>query len=270
MMMDETILSKKIKILLETYKSPYSIPELIRYQLELIYKPLGMWGKAPNPDDNCQTNYGVINIFPHSENDRWSILNRFDTNIKVKKRMKLLFSESIKQSSNSIPFETWIEQNRNDLFGPEGRYTEELVDLNMDTIITGNRNEEYAVEVLGQRFPKTIIRRYCSGDFRDTKQGIDIRVDHKTRPFNVQVKPLIDVISDSESDGNTFFEVTCYLNMSKYSEKNVNVFMLVNSAKNQFILFKNKKNKIIQIEENLIRFYEPPLYTNINIRKKSS
>jgi hypothetical protein len=34
---------------------------------------------------------------------------------------------------------------------------------------------------------------------------------------------------------------------------------------NQFILFKNKKDKITQIENNLIRFYERPVYTNITV-----
>jgi len=265
MMMDETILRKKIKILLESYKSSYSIPALIRHQLELIYKPLGMWGKAPNPDDNCQTGFGVINIFPHSENDKWSILNRFDTNFKVKERLEFLFSENNKQTLNPISFESWIEENRNDLFGPDGKYTEELVDLNMHTIMIGNKNEDFAVEVLKGRFPNTKIIRYCSGDFRDTIQGIDIRIDYKPTPYNVQVKPLISVSSYIDSEGNIFFEVTCYLNTSKYSEKNVDVFMFVNPMTNQFILFKNKKDKITQIENNLIRFYERPVYTNITV-----
>jgi hypothetical protein len=263
---NETILRKKIKTILESYESSGSLSKFIRHQLELIYKPLGMWGRAPNPNDDCQTNVGVINIFPHSENDKWSILNRFDTNLKVKKRLEILFTQNNEQIPSSISFENWIEQNRNDLFGPDGKYTKDLVDLNMDTIINGNKNEEYAVEVLKQRFPGTNIKRYCSGDIRDTIKGIDIKVEHETRPFNVQVKPIINVNSYSEPDGTTFFEVTCYLDTSKYSEKNVDVFMFVNSKRNHFILFKNKKNKITQIESNLIRFYEPPIYTNMNLK----
>jgi len=268
MKINETILRERIKILLESYTPSRGLPSLIRHQLKLIYKPLGLWGKAPDPNDNCQTDLGVINIFPHSENDKWSILNRFDTNLKVKKRLELLFSENNKQTLDPMSFESWIEENRNDLFGPDGKYTEELVYLNMDTIMTGNKNEEYAVEVLKHRFPNTNIIRYCSGDFRDTIQGIDIRIDYKPTPYNVQVKPLISVSSYIDLDGNIFFEVTCYLDVSKYSEKNVDVFMFVNSMTNQFILFKNKKNKITQIENNLIRFYEPPVYTNITVETK--
>jgi hypothetical protein len=268
MKINETILRERIKILLESYTPSRGLPSLIRHQLKLIYKPLELWGKAPDPNDNCQTNYGVINIFPHSENDKWSVLNRFDTNFIVKKRLEFLYAKNNKKTLVPISFESWIEENRNDLFGPDGKYTEELVDLNMYTIMIGNENEDYAVGVLKEKFPNTKIIRYCSGDFRDTRLGIDIRVEHETRPFNVQVKPLENVSAYLDPEGNIFFEVTCNLDVSKYSEKNVNVFMIVNSITKQFILFKNKKDKITQIENNLIRFYEPPVYTNITVETK--
>jgi len=263
-----TILESKIRQIVEAYKSTDVFGPFIRHQLELIYKPLEMWGHSPNPNDDCETNLGVINIFPHSENDTWSILNRFDTNTKVKNKLNSLFIQSNLENSSKLSFEKWIEQNRNDLFGPNGKHTQELVDLNMDTIISGNRNEEFAVIVLKEKFPNTKITRYCSGDIRDTKKGIDIRVEFQSRPFNVQVKPFIRVGSYFEPDGDTFFEVTSYLDVNKYSEKNVDIFMFVNSEKSEFILFKNKKNKIGQMRSNIVRFYEPPLYTNIVVETK--
>ena len=131
MKINETILRERIKILLESYTQSRGLPSLIRHQLELIYEPLGLWGKAPNPNDNCQTDFGVINIFPHSENDKWSVLNRFDTNFKVKKKLEFLYAENNKQTLDPMSFESWIEENRNDLFGPDGKYTKELVDLNL-------------------------------------------------------------------------------------------------------------------------------------------
>ena len=70
----------------------------------MIYEPLGLWGKAPNPNDNCQTDFGVINIFPHSENDKWSVLNRFDTNFKVKKKLEFLYAENNKQTLDPMSF----------------------------------------------------------------------------------------------------------------------------------------------------------------------
>ena len=86
------ILKEEVENLSEDFKkSNDTFPPFIRFQLEKIYKPIGMWGQAPNPNDDCDTNVGVINIFPHSEQDVWSVLNRFDTNTKVKNRLKELF-----------------------------------------------------------------------------------------------------------------------------------------------------------------------------------
>lgn len=257
------MLESKIRQIVEVYKSSDTFAPFIRHQLELIYKPLGLWGHAPNPNDDCQTNLGVINVFPHSEQDVWSILNRFDTNRKVKDKLHQLFLKSNPVGQSQKDFQDWIESNRNDLFGPKGQYTQELVDLNMETIISGNRNEEYSVEILKKRFPETKIKRFCSGDIRDTKKGIDISVEHPSKTLNIQVKPFIKVASYVEPDGDTFFEVTSYLEVNKYSEKNVDIFMFVDVNKNEFILFKNKKTKIGQMRNNIIRFYEPPLYTNM-------
>lgn len=252
----------------ESFKKTDTFPSFIRHQLELIYKPLGLWGKAPNPNDDCETHIGVLDVFPHSKSDTWSILNRFDTNSKVKNKIHQIFLESNPTDSSSKGFENWIIENRTDLFGIDGKYTQELVDLNLNTVESGNRNEEFAVSKLSEKFPNTKIKRYCSGDVRDTKKGIDITVEHPTKPFNVQVKPFIRVGSYFEPDGDTFFEVTSYLDVNKYSEKNVDVFMFVDSQKGDFILFKNKKNKIGQMRNNIIRFYEPPLYTNMTFITK--
>lgn len=264
----EIIQNELKKLLKENFKKVDTFGPFIRQQLEAIYRPLGKWGKAPNPNDDCETNVGVINIFPHSENDVWSVLNRFDTNTKVKNEINRIFSSTNPEDTSLNGLMAWIEENRNDLFGPRGRYTKTLVNLNIDTIKTGNRNEEYAVQMLNNKFPNTPIKRYCSGDIRDTKKGIDITVEHPTKPFNVQVKPFMSVNSYFEPDGDTFFEVKSYLEVNKYSETNVQVFMFVDSEKKEFILFKNKKTKIGQMTNNIIRFYEPPLYTNMTFVTK--
>lgn len=252
----------------ESYRKTDPLPSFIRSQLQAIYQPLGMWGQAPNPNDDCQTDLGVIGVFPHSQNDIWSILNRFDTNVKVRTKLNQLFMDTNPEDSSSNGFQNWIKSNRDDLFGPDGLYTQQLIDLNLDTILSGNRREEYALEVLQTKFPDVKIKRYCSGDVRDTKKGIDITVEHPTSPLNIQVKPFISVNSYFEPDGDTFFEVKSYLEVNKYSEKNVQVFMFVNSDLNEYILFKNKKTKIGQMTNNIIRFYEPPLHTNMTLETK--
>jgi len=264
---DYQIFESKVRQIAEAYYNTDTYPSFIRHQLKSIYSPLSLWGKAPNPNDDCNTNEGVINIFPHSPNDVWSVLNRFDTNTKVKKRIRELFSESKSEGQSDQDFNKWIEENKDDLFGPKGKYTQELVDLNMGTIISGNRNEEYSIEKLKEKFPNTKIKRFCSGDIRDTKKGIDISIEHPDKTVNVQVKPYIKVASFVEDDGDTFYEVTSYLDVNKYSDRNVDIFMFVNVEENKFILFKNTKTKIGQMRNNIIRFYDPSLYTNIVFEK---
>lgn len=263
------ILKEEVENLSEDFKkSDDTFPPFIRFQLEKIYKPIGMWGQAPNPNDDCDTNVGVINIFPHSEQDVWSVLNRFDTNTKVKNRLKGLFELSGIDGRSDQDFRKWIEDNRDDLFGPNGTYSQELVDLNMTTIISGNRNEEYAVNALKNKFPNTVIKRFCAGDKRDTRQGIDIVIEYPTKSINIQVKPFVKVDSYVEVDGDTFFEVkSMFFEPNKYSERNVSTFMFVNVDEDKYILFKNNKTKIGQMRNHITRFYEPYLYTNINFEE---
>lgn len=264
----DSLIRKVLKEYFRRGQKTDNFGSFIRDQLEAIYRPLGMWGHAPNPNDDCQTGLGVLGIFPHSEQDVWSVLNRFDTNSKVKTKMHELFINSNPEDTSSNGFMTWIEQNRNQLFGPRGKHTKTLVNLNMDTIQSGNRNEEYAMTVLASRFPNSKIKRYCSGDIRDTKKGIDITIEGPNKSTNIQVKPYTKVGSYFEPDGDTFFEITSYLDVNKYSEKNVDVFMFVKSDEQKFILFNNKKNKIGQMRNHVIRFYEPPLFTNMTFITK--
>jgi len=258
---------KQYKILNESFKSNNVFASFIREQLKSIYLPLGKYGKLPNPDDNCQTNDGVFDVFPHSEQDKWSILNRFDTNSKVRTKMENIFIEENPDTPMSYSALTkWIEDNKYDLLGPDGKYTQSLVDINQETITKGNENEEYAVEILKNKFPDYKIKRFCTGDIRDTKKGIDIAIEKGKKSYHVQVKPYISIHSYVEPDGDTFFEVKSYLNTNKYSDRNVHIFMFVSSYEDKFILFSNQKNKINQMRNNITRFYEPPLYKNFDLK----
>jgi len=253
-------------ILFESSRYSNIFASFIRDQLKSIYLPLKKYGKLPNPDDDCETGEGVFDVFPHSEFDRWSILNRFDTNSKVKSKMEMIFiEENPNIPLNSRNFISWIEDNKYDLLGPDGKYTQSLVDINQETIHKGNENEQYAVNILKSKFPNFKIRRFCTGDIRDTKKGIDISIENDGKSYHVQVKPFMSVNSYVEEDGDTYFEVKSYLNANKYSDRNVNIFMFVSSLDDRFILFANKKNKINQMRNNTTRFYDPPLYKNFNL-----
>jgi hypothetical protein len=243
-------------------------PSFIRKKLKSIYEPLGLWGRAPNPNDDCETNFGVINIFPHSEQDVWSVLNRFDTNYFVEKKLKEWFNIASKNNRSQEDFLSWIEKHKNNLFGPEGKYTQILVNLNRETIDSGNKNEEFAVSVIKERFPNAKVRRFCAGDYRDTLQGIDINVKDGNHNFNIQVKPFNNVISSVSPEGKKFFDVFSKIKIEKYSERNVNRFIFVNLELNKFIVFKNEKSKIKQIASDIVRFYEDFTYTNLSFEEK--
>ena len=83
------------QVILEYFKKKTDpVAEHIRQMLRAIYKPLSKYGKLPNPDGNCDTNEGVIYVWEHIPGvDHWSVLNRFDTNTKVRDKIKELFGE---------------------------------------------------------------------------------------------------------------------------------------------------------------------------------
>jgi hypothetical protein len=261
MKMDRSQLRLRIKVILENYLNGENIGAFIRRQLKLIYDPLGLWGRAPNPNDNCLTNYGVINIYPHSEQYVWSIVNRFDTNQKIHDELMKLFLTHSDINSEEY-FRKWIEKNRQKLFGPGEQYTRRFVDMMSKTVESGNKSESFAVDELEKRFPGVPIKRFCSGDIRDTTKGIDISVEHPEKPFNVQVKPFTK-IERRKTENGTEYIVNSIFTPERYSEKDVNVFMFVKTYTKEFIIFKNEQNKIKKIDNNTTVFYNPPRYTNI-------
>jgi hypothetical protein len=252
--------------IVESFRNEFDpIAEFIRKTLKDVYTKIpGKWGKLPNPDGNCDTNEGVINIYEHQPGiDRWSVLNRFDTNKKVRNRLRELFTEQNPGTElSNTNFMEWIGLNKEDLF--HGKYTDELVLLNKSTIDSGNRNEELAVKILREKWgDNAIINRFCSGDIRDTKSGMDISVEVNGKKFYVQVKPFKKITSFVDRDGDTFFEVNAYFDPKKYSERNVQVILFVDSQTGDYVAFENKRNRILAKSASVVNFYEPFLMSNI-------
>jgi len=258
---------KQFKVIEESWKKKEEDPIAthIRKCLKDVYKPLGFWGSIQNPDNNCETGEGVIRAYPHlAGEDEWSILNRFDTNTKVRDRIKQIFLEKNPgQELTSSSLIDFIENNKKELFN--GDYTDELVALNKSTIESGNRNEKFAIDVLKKYFGDTgIIKRFCSGDVRDTLKGMDLSVEVGSGSFHVQVKPFEEVKSYvDEENADTYFQLKTYYNPSKYSEKNVDIIFFVNFDSQKYILFANNKKYIVAKSTNSVAFYEPYLLTNI-------
>lgn len=266
-----TISESQYDLIIELYqKKNDPIAEHIRFLLKKLYSP-DNWGRILDPDNNCETNYGVINVYPHLEGkDNWSILNRFDSNNKVRDRMKELFiQENPDTEISTNNFIDWITYNSERLF--KGELTQELIDINKDTIEKGFKNEDYAIKVIQDFFGQTAkVIRFCSGDIRDTKKGMDILVDVGGKKIVVQVKPFEKIESFIDVNGDTFYEVTSYLDPTKYSQKNVQVFFFVDYEKQKHISFENKKYSIRKWSYNKIRFYEDWLMTNISFKNSDT
>lgn len=264
--------NKQIKVLEEawTKKAEDPIASHIRKCLKDIYKPLGFWGSIQNPDNNCETGEGVIRAYPHlAGEDEWSILNRFDTNTKVRDKIEELFkSKNPGQEVTTSNIIDFIENNKKELFN--GEYTDELVRINKTTIDSGNVNEHYAIKILKDYFGNNaIIKRFCSGDIRDTLKGMDISVEVGGSSFHIQVKPFYEIKSYvDEENAETFFQLKTTFKSSKYSEKNVDIIFFVNFENQKYILFSNNKSKIVDKSNKVVAFYEPYLLTNIVFDKQ--
>lgn len=261
--------------LLNEWKSKSdNVAVTIRETLKNIFQGTRFWGKIQNPDNNCETNEGVIYLYPHLEGqDEWSIINRFDTNTIVRgELMKRFLEESGDEEYSEKKFIQWISANGEKLFKDIGKngYTTKLVSLNQETIDKGNRNEMFSIDALKNYFgDNAIIKRFCSGDRRDTLEGKDISVEINGNQYHVQVKPFESINSYVDKhEGDTFFRVKTRIKISKYSEKNVDILFLVNYSKSEYIAFSNEKRRIVQTSDDYINFYEPWLMTNIEFKSE--
>lgn len=266
-----TISEAQYNRIIEAYqKKSDPVAENIRRCLRDVYSKIpDKWGVAPNPDGNCNTSEGVINVYEHEPGiDSWSILNRFDTNSLVRKKIIELYKlENGNREPSPDDLMDWIDDNKEKLFN--GEYTEELVQLNKNTIEKGNKNEEFAKSALKDFYGENSkINRFCSGDIRDTRYGQDISVEVNGKKYFIQVKPFQKILSFVDKDGDTFYEVhSKNFSSSKYSERKVQVFLFVDEVNNQYMAFQNKKNKILN-RGSVTSFYEPYLMSNMSITTK--
>jgi hypothetical protein len=269
------ILNEQQYIILLERSQQNPLAEHIRKTLRDVYEPLGNYGSIQDPDKNCQTNEGVINVYPVSKyvsglvDDEWSVLNWFDTNSRVKKQIEEWYKDETKNNNPSDDeLKSWITKNKIKLFN--GEWTEKLVDLNKDTIDRGIKNETQAMDILKEKLGSNVqIRRFCSGSVQDTRMGQDLAVKiGDNEEFFVQVKPLKKVESKYDADGDTFFVVSSpSFDNKRYKPQNVDLFFFVNNENGEYVGFRNKPNKIYTQYAGLVRFYEPWELTNISFEQ---
>lgn len=260
------------KILSEMFeKNSKTYADFIRKTLQKIYEPKNMWGSINDPEKGCVTGVGVIGgNYEHIPGiDKWSILNRFDTNYSVAKKIREIYSQ---ENPGSEPSERdimeWIgigdlNPIAYELFDEGGKYLEELVNINKGIIERGNDNEEFAMDALRLHLglKETQLRRYCSGSIEDTKKGQDIAFQINNQWYTMQVKTVKTIKSRIDEYGETYYEVSPVdFDKQRYAMKNVNFLFFI--AGPDYVMFQNIHQRMNKIHSTL-RFYEPTFIDNL-------
>ena len=271
------ILSENKEVFPLTSKSFRSLINNTYPKCEGLKYTNGCLGKIET--EQCKTDEGIIGG-KYSEqnyggNGNWSIINRFDTNSSVHKEIQKIWSEETNSTEN---FRKWITNNIGELVGDKGRFTERLVDINKNTILTGRENESYAKTVIINKFKLNpdeegltwnIIER-CAGDVRDRKLGQDFDVIIDGTSYFVQVKPVdYSLIEKFGSERGYYYKVPSWHNHNKYKESNVDIILYVDRPKNKYIMFRNDYSRIQTVANPttfpkfFVYYYENPIYTNM-------
>jgi hypothetical protein len=243
----------------------------------------GCIGQITN--DECKTDYGVIGgpytekiIFNNKNLSDWSVVNRFDTNTNVIKKIEELYNQD--NNKNKSNLKKWINDNSKELFN--GKYTKQLVDENKKTLEKGYQGESFAQTIIQKIYPEATIKQHCAGDIRDRKLGQDFDVIIDNINYYFQIKTInSEDIQKYNSERGYYYSIPSYNESSKYKESNVDVIMYVDIDKNpkKYVLFNNDYSKIVTVHrpyynKNMPKFniiyYEEPLETNIDFKEKES
>jgi hypothetical protein len=261
----------KIKDELETHEivlNPYFLkkkvsgfPKFITNTLFSLYPNNIGKNSFIKGDGICDSENGLINI-PNTNipNETWSILNYFDTNPMVIKKliewfMSGEFSDNNPPNKVSIRnFKDWITKNSRELF-MEGTYLTELVDLNLNSYMSGTKTEEKTIKNLTKEpfnIKRDKIKRFCSGSKSDRVDGQDIEIITENGVYYAQIKPY----SWFKINEDTKKHVIKTYQMKNYKNKPIQ-YIIFTSGKNMMI-FENK-DYTIQKDTDYVVFKNPPL-----------
>jgi Fe-Mn family superoxide dismutase len=233
----------------------------------------------------CTTDVGILGgdyaEKKHGGTSQWSIVNRFDTNSKVKKEIYNIWLE---ETEGLTDFKTWIKEHAYDLFSNEGMYLDRLAEINVGTIEVGKENENYATSIIRQIYKLNPdeegmtyeLYEHCSGDINDRKKGQDIVLKIKRGDtIYFQVKPFTNNLNHIEffdgGDRGYYFKVNSWHTNKKYKEENVDIILYVDRSEQKYIMFRNDYSKILTVSTSrrnppyFIYYYEMPLQSNFKV-----
>ena len=286
----ESVESKEIiNEISTTFAFPYTpkqLRELIHSQYVGCYGQQyknGCIGKVQTK--KCKTDLGVLGgeyaEKKHGGTSQWSIVNRFDTNSRVKKEIYDIWKE---ETEGLTDFKTWIKKHAFDLFSNEGMYLDRLAQINVGTIEVGKENEGYATSIIRHIYKLNPdeegityeIYEHCSGDVNDRKKGQDIVLKIKGKDtIYFQVKPFVNENNEIQffdgGDRGPYFKVDSWHTQNKYKGENVDVIIYVDRTEQKYIMFRNDHNKMLTVSNSkkyppyFIYYYEMPLQSNFKV-----
>jgi Fe-Mn family superoxide dismutase len=267
--------------------TPKQIRELIHSQYVGCYNQQyknGCIGRLQTK--KCSTDLGILggdfSEKKHGGTSQWSIINRFDTNSRVKSLIQQIWME---ETEGKEDLKTWVTEHAYDLFSNDGMYTERLVAPNLGTIIIGKENETFAKKTIREVYNLNPdeegityqLYEHCSGDVNDRKKGQDIVLTLKNQePIFFQVKPFIegDIQFYDSGDRGYYFKVSSWHRQTKYKGENVDIIMYVDRSTSRYIMFRNDHNRMLTVSNPatvppfFIYYYEMPLRSNFKLDKK--
>jgi Fe-Mn family superoxide dismutase len=286
----ESVESKEIiNEISTTFAFPYTpkqLRDLINSQYEGCYGQQyknGCIGKIQTK--KCSTDVGILGgdyaEKKHGGTSQWSIVNRFDTNSKVKKEIYNIWLE---ETEGLTDFKTWIKEHAYDLFANEGMYLDRLAEINVGTVEVGKENENYATSIIRHIYKLNPdeegmtyeLYEHCSGDINDRKKGQDIVLKIKGGDtIYFQVKPFTNKNNEIEffdgGDRGYYFKLNSWHTNKKYKEENVDIILYVDRSEQKYIMFRNDYSKILTVSTSrknppyFIYYYEMPLQSNFKV-----
>jgi hypothetical protein len=245
-------------------KSASGFPKFMTNTLHTLY-PNNI-GKNSFIDGNgvCNSEDGLINIQgTNIPGQTWSILNYFDTNPMVIRKLIEWYMSGIFDNNNTPEnvsideFGKWLTFNANKLF-KQGEYLQELVDINLKSYDSGTKTENLTIQKLTEQpfniDPKN-IKQFCSGSKQDRIDGKDLEIITPSGIKHGQVKPLGSVKFDEETNTYTIYSY----HMKNYKNKPIDYIIFTNTK--QILIFENKN---YTVENNHYVIFKSPPLTNID------
>lgn len=224
-------------------KSASGFPKFMTETLHKLYPSNLGKNSFINGNGVCNSEIGLINIQgTNIPGQTWSILNYFDTNPMVIRKLIDWYMDGIFNNGKTpknvsiITFGDWLTNNATTLF-KNSKYFDELVSINLKSYDSGTKTENITVKKLVEpphNFSPKDIKQFCSGSKQDRIDGKDLEIVTPSGVKYAQVKPLGSITFNQE---NNTYTVHSY-HMKNYRNKPIDYIIFTNSK--EIVIFENK------------------------------